>query len=299
MDHRLKVAFCVNVLLASVVSSTGAQEKRLQLSRDQQLIVAAYELDVARVKQLLNDGADVNAQFGKYDEHVFRDKRTLGYSHIGSRKWTALQAVANSNREPQPERETENTSEAREQALAELKKIEPKLIKERDDRRLAIAKILIAAGAKLDLDDGHGATALYSAVYLGYDDLALLLIASNAAVNTKTGIYIDGPGDITPLHDATDSPRVLRALIDAGADVTARDTEGSTPLHRAALMASPECVDLLIKSGADVRAKDKVGRTPLYWAPEGTSGLDVDDLQKRKAEVGKLLREAGAKCKGN
>lgn len=68
---------------------------------------------------------------------------------------------------------------------------------------------LIAAKVNLDLDDGYGATALYEAIYNSYDEMALLLIEAGAKVNTKTGIYIDGTGDITPLHRATDSPRVV------------------------------------------------------------------------------------------
>ena len=63
--------------------------------------------------------------------------------------------------------------------------------------------MLIAAKANLDLDDGHGATALSTSVYLRHDDLALLLIASGAKLDTTTGIYIDGTGGIAPVHRAT------------------------------------------------------------------------------------------------
>jgi len=39
----------------------------------------------------------------------------------------------------------------------------------------------------LDFDDGYGATALDVSVSLGFDDLSMLLIESNAKLNTKTG----------------------------------------------------------------------------------------------------------------
>lgn len=43
-------------------------------------------------------------------------------------------------------------------------------------------------------------------------------------------------------------------------------TKGETPLHRAALFGSVETVRLLLDAGADVEAKDMNGDTPLSWA---------------------------------
>jgi hypothetical protein len=296
MTHGCSV-ICSLALLQICGQSLAQAPREAELSRDQQLIVAAFRLDVDRVRQLADAGADVNVRFGKYDRMIFRDKRSLGYSKIGSNKWTALQAVASSLRAPDPEQETENTTEGRDKAAAELKRIDPKLIKQRDERRVAIAKLLIAAGANLDANDGYGATALAGAIYLGYDDLALLLIESNAAVNTKTGVYIDGPGDLTPLHCATRNPRIVKALLQKGADASARTTGGDTPLHWAVLSQEPsvESVRLLIAAGADVNARDNEGRTPLSWVPALSSEFNLDPNPMAKREIRRVLLEAGAK----
>ena len=56
----------------------------------------------------------------------------------------------------------------------------------------------------------------------------------------------------------------VKALIDAGADVNARDKYSQTPLHFATRYSkNPEVTRLLIEKGADANAKDKNGNIPL------------------------------------
>ena len=259
---------------------------------DQQLVIASFQLNVDRVKALLANGADPNARIGKHERSLFTDKWTLGTPWASSR-WTPLLAVAESHRAPQPEKLTENTVEAREAALERLKAVDPKLIANRDRRRVAIAKLLIAAKANLDHDDGYGDTALSASVYNGFDDLSLLLISSNAELDTKT-IYFDGEGDITPMHRATDTPKVLEAMIKRGANVNVADTSGDTPLHWAVRAPNVASVKLLIAGGAKIDAKDNEGRLPSYWCK--TFGIfELPGDAEEKKEIAKLLRAASRK----
>ncbi len=284
--HMLTVVLCV-----SVAGCSAAQyDVKAEYSKGQQLVIAAFQLDVDRFKGLLAEGADPDTRLGIDDEHLFEDKWTLGYSDIGSDKWTPLLAVANSHREPQPDERTENTDAGRDAAMAKLEAIDPKLIAERDGRRIAIAKMLIAAKANLDLDDGYGDTALSSSVYSGFDDLSLLLISSNAKIDTKTGVYIDGDGDITPMHRATKSPKVLHAMIKRGAKGNVADTSGNTPLHWAVRDCNVESVKLLLEAGANVTATDKEGRSPSYWC-KTYDGINFPGDEEKK-EISKLLEAA-------
>ena len=52
----------------------------------------------------------------------------------------------------------------------------------------------------------------------------------------------------------------------AGADVNAKDENGWTALHYAAVNGHKEIAELLIDNGAEVNAKDNSGYTPLYFA---------------------------------
>lgn len=263
-----------------------------KLTPGQTLIVAAFRLDVVKVKTLLESGVDPNTRLGFYDGNLFRDDWSLAYSHMGSDKWTALMAVANSHREPQPPERTKNTTEALDRATKARQNVDTKAIKKRDQRRLQIAKMLIEHEAKLDMDDGYGGTALASAIYSQYESLALLLLKSGASPNTKTRVYIDGPDNITPLHRATGMPAVVKEMIKRGANVNVTDSSGHTPLHWAVMRPNAECVRLLINAGADIRAQTNKGATPDKYATTGgvffTAEDDMEILKIQKLFKQKL-----------
>ena len=52
-------------------------------------------------------------------------------------------------------------------------------------------------------------------------------------------------------------------LVEKGADVTAKDEDGFTPLHHASGQGHLPVVEFLVKKGADLAAKDKVRQTTL------------------------------------
>jgi ankyrin repeat protein len=78
------------------------------------------------------------------------------------------------------------------------------------------------------------------------------------------------------------SLRVLRVLLDGGANVKLADKRGRTAAHQACYFGHAECLRILLASGADKEAKEEHGDTPLHFA-----------AQEGRAEVVEVLLSAG------
>ena len=59
---------------------------------------------------------------------------------------------------------------------------------------------------------------------------------------------------------------VMSVLLEAGSDVNARDTSGSSHLFRVIVSDFPECLAVLLNHGADVNARNTYGDTALHEA---------------------------------
>ncbi len=75
------------------------------------------------------------------------------------------------------------------------------------------------------------------------------------------------------------------ALIRQGADVLAKDVDGTTALHWAAHQGDAELARALIHAGANVRAKNDYGATPMSAAAEIGSADVLEALLKAGADV--------------
>jgi ankyrin repeat protein len=79
---------------------------------------------------------------------------------------------------------------------------------------------------------------------------------------------------------------VVRALVEAGADVTGVDSTGINLLHWAAITNRASMIPILAKAGVPINAIDDVGYTPLMYA----ATVDEGDVETLRA-----LLAAGAK----
>lgn len=78
---------------------------------------------------------------------------------------------------------------------------------------------------------------------------------------------VDSDG-YTPLHRAaySDFPEIIKLLLTSGASVTAKTVDGWTALHSACRWNHSECAVILIEGGSDVNAVTNSGQTPLHVA---------------------------------
>jgi ankyrin repeat protein len=150
-----------------------------------------------------------------------------------------------------------------------------------------VAELLLDKGANPNAVDARGYTSLHLVVrdsdygidLTGKDKIvrivkALLAHGANPNLRLKLTRNVGTVNEVslqgaTPLVLAAEvnNFEAVKALLDAGAPIDARDTESqSTPLHRAASWGRVDVVKLLLERGADARLADKNGHTALDLA---------------------------------
>jgi len=85
-------------------------------------------------------------------------------------------------------------------------------------------------------------------------------------------------------------------LLKNKANVNEQDSEGLTPIHRAAQTGQIDIIEMLIKNGADVNTKNGAGLTPLELAEPATAKLLKKYGAKSAVKLGLLSEDA---AKGN
>lgn len=130
--------------------------------------------------------------------------------------------------------------------------------------------------------------------------------------------YIDAGGDLdakdpvgggTPLIVAAvlDQTEAAKLLIENGADLEVKNTDGSTAVMAAAFFCHPDMVKLLLEKGADSEAKNGFGQTALdvssmewnlqieqiYQAIGGMlqMELDIERIKTTRPVVAQILRD--------
>lgn len=119
--------------------------------------------------------------------------------------------------------------------------------------------LLVQHGASVETPDSTGGTAVANAIWERRTPVAVELIAKGALQGTPQP-YL--------LHTAarTGQMSVIGALLDHGAPIEARDSDGRTGLYWAVYARDYSSTQMLLTRGADINATDNTGSTVLHVA---------------------------------
>lgn len=145
----------------------------------------------------------------------------------------------------------------------------------------AVVRLLLAAGADFNTLNEHFMSPLEEAAMRGHAEVLKAMIEFTVDVNAR------GDNGNTALHFAKDKA-VVDVLVEAGANVDARDEREETPLFYAAAGEDIDVVRALANHGADISAKGFDGSTALH-AAKGVAVVDMlveagADIEARTVE---------------
>jgi len=136
-----------------------------------------------------------------------------------------------------------------------------KAVHGKDEARV---KTLIAGGANVDELDSNGDAPLVMAAYLGETGIVRALLDAGADVRA-----VDPGMRATALHAAAYAGRTeaARLLIQGGIDINKQGPQnGYTALHDAIWENHVDTARVIIEAGADLTLKSHSGETPLDFA---------------------------------
>lgn len=154
----------------------------------------------------------------------------------------------------------------------------------------AVDKIFLAA-AQQSLEHGARTVLLTQDIALGMSpgmfkknaqELTKILLSHGASVNVNNG---EGQ---SPLYIAVEEHRsseLINLLMDAGADTTVTDNDGTTLLMLASMNGDLGIVKSLAKKPDDANRVNKAGQTPLQFASQYSTPDVVSTLVKAGADV--------------
>ena len=306
--------------LACAPFGIGQRTPRQQERLDEAFLTAVQRRDWAKIQQLLDSGANINArsrinryyalQFAvnwsdpKLVEFLLDKGADINLTDDGDD--TALMEAASSH-DPQNkvivklllDRGADVHASGNRAILNAAKEGGPEVV-----------QMLLKKGADPnarnivpDSGDWAGDTALMYAVQGDFVEAVRLLLAAGAdvrAVNESGQTVLMKAARVDAGNDVQTHVVMLQMLLKRGVDVNARDKKGKTALMHAAyewfteaggIFSHPEILRVLLEHGADVNAQDSQGDTALMTA---IKYCRITPAKAGNLEVVKILLEKGA-----
>ncbi len=154
------------------------------------------------------------------------------------------------------------------------------------NHNLEATKKLTPSGAAINsTDEASGATPLTWAAQCGTPEIVSWLIEAGADIEARDKL------DMTPLITAAEAGNlaIFTLLMEKGADLSARTFYGKNSLHAACgSKGSLDLVRCIYERGVDLNLSDKYGATPISWA-----------VKRGKRDIALFLLEMGANPAGD
>ncbi|KAJ7795329.1 ankyrin repeat-containing domain protein [Mycena olivaceomarginata] len=251
----------------------------------QELTVAAYYSYQKICELLLNKGADVNAQGGRYGNalqaaasqghdkivQVLLDKGADVNAH-GGEYGNALQAAAFGGHD---------------------KIVQAAAFGGHDK----IVQVLLDKGVDVNAQGGEYGNALQAAAFGGHDKIVQVLLDKGVDVNAQGGLY----GNALQAAASGGHEKIVQVLLDKGADVNRQGGEYGNALRAAASGGHDKIVQVLLDKGADVNAQGGEYGNALRAAASGGHDKIVQvlldkgaDVNAQGGEYGNALRAAAS-----
>ncbi|XP_026671715.1 kinase D-interacting substrate of 220 kDa B isoform X3 [Ceratina calcarata] len=295
------VSLCYRPLASYIIDDNLAglqnflENKRVQIDdRDENgstaLILAATKGKIHFVRELINHGADVNAEDGDnwtallcaakegYTDvclELLEHGADLEYRDMGG--WTALMWATYKGRSATVTMLLARGADVNAHGNFHI----PSLLWAAGRGYPDIVKDLIAHGAKVNVGDKYGTTALVWASRKGHVEIVDTLLKAGANVDTA-GMYSWTALLVATLGNHVD---VVLLLLEHKPNVNALDKDGCTALAIACREGHSEIANALLNAGAYVNIQDRAGDTNLIHAVKGGHRGVVESLLKKYADV--------------
>lgn len=158
----------------------------------------------------------------------------------------------------------------------------PPVIEAVKDGKVEAVRALLAKRVDANAAEPDGTTALHWAAH--HDNLAIADLLLKAGANAQSANRYGA----TPLWLAciNGSAAMIERLLDAGADPNTTMAEGDTALMTAARTGKVDAVRVLVRRGAQVNVQEKwKGQTALMWAAAANNAATVEALIEAGADV--------------
>ncbi|KAJ6602411.1 ankyrin repeat domain-containing protein [Mycena vulgaris] len=244
----------------------------LQLSDNQEIIVASYYGHLQMVQLLVDHGVNVNAQSGQcgalqaasYKGHKKIAQLLLecgaNVNAQGGEYGSALQAASYEGHEELVQLLLEYDADVNVQVQGRIYGNILQTVSFNGHKE--IVQLLIKYGADVNAQGGEYGSALQAASYKGHKEITQLLLRRGANVNAQGGHF----GSALQAASYMVHKEITQLLLEHSANVNAQGGKYGSALQVASYEGHKELVELLLKHGADVNMEGRIYGNVLQTA---------------------------------